>query len=269
MTRQHWPLALIAAAVLAGSGCVSCGNKGYALAHDAGPDCELPESQRNRVYVFAVGGLNPAGMMALDSLRLKLNELGYAKVASGQTLHTLWMAGEMRRIHAEEPDAVFVVIGTESGTDSAARLAEKAIAEGLPVTALVLLDAEGKTPAPNLGVRTLTVGNGYGNATTTGFESVVVPDVGRYGLLTDPRTVQAVGRVLNEIAASVPISNITVPAEWSYPHAPHMRPEVRHPTNTEWSYLFDQPGGTTRAIGEAVPVIAANPTPDSVSTRRP
>lgn len=269
MTGQRWLIAGILASLMAGSGCVSCGSKGFGLARDAGPTCDLPECQRNQMYIFAVGGLNPAGAMALDSLRLKLNEQGFAKVASGQTIHTWWMTREMRRIHAEEPEAVFVIVGAESGGSSAAKLAEKALTEGLPVGAVVLLDAEGRTPASPPGVRTLTVG-GFGGATTAGTESVVVPDVGRYGLLTDPRTIEAVARVLNEVAATIPLPATQVVAEWSYPHAPEMRPLVEMNTNPEWAFLFDEPGGATRAITDPLPIFATKPTAGTqTSARRP
>src|SRR5262249_47687126 len=148
---------------------------------------------------FAVGGMNPAGARALDALRLKLNEQGFAKVATGPTVWTGWMAGEMRRIRAAEPDAVFVIVGADSGGLAAAKLAGKAVADGLPVAAVVILDPLGKTPAPGLGVRTLTVG-GYGS----GAESVSIPDATGYSLLTDPRAVEAVTRVLTEVAAGTP-----------------------------------------------------------------
>lgn len=268
MTRQLWLLTAVVVGLLTGSGCVSCGSKGYGLARDAGPECDIPECQRNQVYVFAVGGLNPAGAIALDSLRLKLNELGFAKVASGQIVHTPWMASEMRRIHAEIPDAVFVIVGTESGGPSAVKLAEKAAAEGLPLVAMVFLDADGKTPAPQLGVRTLTVGSGYGVANSTAVESMSVPNVGRYGLLTDPRTVEAVGQVLKEAALAIPYTGPSELTEWSYPHAPEMRPSVEIGKNIEWAYLFDYHGGNSRAITESVPVLAAKPSQTITTSAR-
>ena len=46
---------------------------------------------------------------------------------------------------------------------------------------------------------------------------------------------------------------------WSYPHAAPLRPEVDPGRDMEWDYLFDQPGGMTRAIGAGIPVIAAKP----------
>lgn len=270
MNRQGW-LALILVAILVGStGCVSCGSRGYGLALDASPDCEVPDYQRNQTYIIAISSWNPAGIVALDSLRLKLHEKGFAKVATGQTWHTPWMIAEMRRIASTNPDAVFVILGCESGAASAARLAENAIAQGLPVGALVLLDADGTTTAPRLGVRTLTIGSGYGAAATTALESVVIPDTTRIGLLTDARTVDAVTRVLNEIAMTIPMESTVVTTGWDYPHAPADRPVIAIGNHVEWSYLFDQPGARVAAIGERVAASEGSPTaPATTAVRRP
>ena len=145
MTRQRWVFAGIAAILLAGSGCVSCGHRGYQLARVAGTSCELPACQRNQVHVFAMSGLNPISVMALDGLAEELHRQGFAKVATGQTIHAGWMAREMRRIRNDESDAVFVVVGFESRA-AAVRLAEKAAAEGLPVSGVVVIDSKERRP---------------------------------------------------------------------------------------------------------------------------
>ena len=84
-----------AVVLLAGPGCVCCGDKGYAIANETGAQCEVPVCQRNQVYVFAVGGMNPAAVMALDSFREDLNRQGFAKVGTGQSIHAWWMARQM------------------------------------------------------------------------------------------------------------------------------------------------------------------------------
>ena len=146
MIGKRWLVAGVVAILLVGSGCVSCGNKGFAAAREVGPECELPACQRNQVYVFAVSGMNPAGIVALDTLREELNRQGFAKVGTGQPVHAWWMAREMRRIRAQEPEAVFVLLGSESGAAVAAKLAERAAADGLPVAAVVYLDADARWP---------------------------------------------------------------------------------------------------------------------------
>jgi hypothetical protein len=194
------------------------------------------------VYVFAVGGMNPAEMMALESLRGELARQGFAKVATGQTVQTVWMAQEMRDIRAHEPDAVFVVLGSGSGAPAAARLAGRAQAKGLPVAAVVLLGAEGSTAATDLGVRTLTLG---GN--------------GRFATTVSPETVGAVSQLLQEVAQAAPPPAVEHVAGWWYPDAPPARPFVDPGTDGDWAFLFDQPGTVPLAISDAPPAAVTNP----------
>src|SRR5437868_15108129 len=119
MTGKTWLLAGVAATLLAGSGCVSCGYDSCGRAYERGPDCDTPTCQRDQVYVFAVGGMNPAAMLALESLREELNRQGFAKVGTGQVIHTWWMARQMREIRAHDPDAAFGILGSESGAPAA------------------------------------------------------------------------------------------------------------------------------------------------------
>jgi hypothetical protein len=274
MIGRRWLTAGVLGILLAGPGCVCCGNKGYRAAREVGPHCDLPDSQRNRVYVFAVGGVAPPGVHALDALRARLNENGFAKVATGQCFHSEWMAREMRDILTHEPDAVFVLLGCESGCHTAVRLAERANADGLPVVGVVLIDPHGKTRPPAWGVRTLAVGAGYADAAGPGLTTVPAPDAGRFILPTDPRTVTAVIALLNDIAAGIPLPSIGEPAEWGYPYATPPRP-VLGPGDAmaEWAFLFEQPGNvqaivdpgrTATAVPSAapsVPLAASPPAP--------
>ena len=125
MTRPWGRFAGVAAILMTASGCMMCGYSGYHHARQAGPECELPVCQRNGVYVFAMGSLNPISVVALDGLRAHLNRQGYAKVATGQTIHAGWMNREMRRIRDAEPEAHFIVIRFESAGPVAVRLAER------------------------------------------------------------------------------------------------------------------------------------------------
>jgi hypothetical protein len=249
---------LIAATVvilLAGSGCETCGSKGFGVAYEAGPNCEVPTCQRNQVYVFAVCGVNPLESLALDHLREELNKQGFSKVASGHTVFAYSMASQMRQIHAENPDAAFIIIGSETGAPTAVRFAEKAVADGLPVAAFVLLDRDGHTALPNLGVRTIAIG-GPGAATSATGEAVVVAGTGRFTLASDMRTADVITRLLNEIAWTIP-QTVQVENEWSYPHTPPARPMLDPGPHVDWAFLFDEPGGVTRAINESAPVVTS------------
>jgi hypothetical protein len=264
MTGQRWLLANVAAIVLASSGCMTCCHDGYHLAREVGPECELPTCQRNDVYVFAISSLNPISIVALDGLREQLNRQGFAKVATGQTIHTGWMAREMRRIRDTEPDAIFVIVGFESGRPAAVALADKVAAQGIPVSGVIVIGTEGTAPPSRQGLRVLALGKVEEMATANA-EPVPVGNVASYGLATDARTVEAVGNLLKEIASTAPISVVAEVAEWSYPHAPPMR-EVGDPArDPEWSFLFDQYAAATQP--PATPPPPAPPTLTTPITR--
>ena len=261
MTGKRWLVAGVVAILLAGSGCVCCGNRSYAVAHEMGAECEVPTCQRNQVYVFAVSGMNPAGVVALDSLREELNRQGFAKVGTGQTVHAWWMAREMRRIRTHEPDAVFVIVGSEAGGPAAVGLAEKAKADGLPVAAVVLLDADGQTspPAPSSGTRTMTIGLASEVPSAFGVEWVAVPGVDRFALPTDTDTVATLTALLNDVARNGVPPTVEHVMGWWYPGAPPARPVVDPGLDPQWAFLFDHAGVVPSPLGERESVIVAAP----------
>jgi hypothetical protein len=229
MSGKRGIIAGVVAILLSGPGCVCCGNKGYGLAYHAAPDCDLPACERNRVYVFAVGGATPGAVAALDTLREELNRKGFAKIATGQTIHTGWMLAQIRKLRVDEPEAVFVVVGADGGASPAVTLAEKAAAEGLPVAGVAVV-GEGVRPPSSAGLAGVVIGTSTDDAVT----------------------VESLARYLSETALATTAPRVTVePLEWEYPHAPAMRPTGDPAHGAEWAYLFDEPGCRTRAINES------------------
>lgn len=261
MIGQWGRFAVVAMILAAGPGCMICGHSGYHHARQAGPECELPVCQRAGVYVFAMSSLNPISVVALDGLREQLNRQGYAKVATGQTIHAGWMHREMRRIRDVEPEAQFIVIGFESAGPVAVRLAERAASEGLAVGAAVVIDSSGNPPPQSASVRVLAIGEWDGAGTV---DSASAPDVATHGLATDSHTIEAVGGLLNEVAGLIPIAPTTEVAEWTYPHAPPLRAMVDPALAPEWSFLFDPDAPVVTAppahAPPAVPALPAAPT---------
>ncbi len=253
MTRR---LALAAAALTLlslGVGCVNSGATAYGLAFGAASDSELPAARRNKVHVFALTGCNPLDVYAAESLGNELNRLGFAKFGLVPATHASWALDEMRCIQKHVPDAVFVLLGIGPGATTATGIADKARSSGLALAALVLIDANGRAdPSPD-GVRVLAVCREvcqHGNRPEAAAGSIVVPARTRIGLVTDPRTVASVVRVLSEIAACVPLPAVEVPCRWEYVHAPAPRPLSAPGHPGDWHFLFDQPGVGVRPIRE-------------------
>lgn len=268
MTGRTWLCTSVVAMVALASGCVATGHEGAKLAREAGPSCETPLENRNQVYVFVVGGNNPIEWMGLDKFREGLNARGFAKVATGPSVYSGWMASEMKRIHKEQPEAVFVIAGLDSAAEAAVKLSEKAAGDGIPMQGVVIVDASGKTPAPNVSARTLMVGANYGILTNTNAEHLVITAPGEMGLSAEPRTIGEVVAMLNEIAISnPPPPKPEAPLTSVYPFAPDIELTLDHKLDSEWSFLFDQPGGMTRKIDEPIDLRISAITSTQVSSQ--
>jgi hypothetical protein len=252
MTGKRALVAVGAAVLLTGSGCATCCHESAKLALDAGPTCDIPVCQRQKVYVFLVNGLVPCAPGGLAGLRDQIAAAGFPKTATGHILHAGWLAEEMRRTHADDPCARFVVIGYDLGGSLAARLAVDAAAEGLPVDALVLLDPTGKTPVTGPGVRTILVRSAAGGAAVPHSETVYISDAGHFGLPSHPVTVGVVCELLTEAAEKVALPPPLPLLEPSFEHAPIPLPMPRPVPDGDpaWNFLLDQTGGVTPPLPE-------------------
>jgi hypothetical protein len=239
MKAQRGLIMSAVATLFLGTGCFSCGHQGYGLARDAAVLCDLPSCQRNQVYLFAMSGVNPISMLALDSLREQVNRNGFAKVATGQTIHASWMAREMQRIHSEDPQAVFVVLGYESAAPAAQRLSEQAQALGLPVGGLVVITTDAQADMHSSEGRTLLISSSPPCFSSPLVELTLVPEVTSFGLASHARTIAAITNLLSDLAAAMPIVVVEEVTGWEYPHAPPMRAMGDPSRNPDWLYLFD------------------------------
>ncbi len=244
MSGRHGLIASVVGILLAGSGCVSCGGNGYGAARQAGPDCEALTCQRNQVYVFAMCGVNPLEMIALDTFRDQLNAKGYSKVATGQIVHAIWMASEIKRIRTEEPNAAIVIVGVEGGASTAVRLAEKVGANGSAVAGVVVFDRRGGNRSTTNGQRFLTIAN--------------------HAISAD-ESVALVADLLNEVAHTTVQPAVVEMTSWDYEFAPEPRPLTDPGHNPEWAFLFDD--SIPMKLGTSlVPAVAATSKPQMNAT---
>ena len=263
MRGQFWLIGAVLATIIANTGCVSDCHKTYQTAWERGAGCELPTPCRSRVYVFMLHGVTPSTDCGLETLRMKLAEGGFAKVATGELVHAWWVASEIKDIRKCDPEARFVLIGYDLGCAAAVPLARDLVAKGVPVDAVVLLDPVGPMPAQGCGVHTLLFASGASTTTAPHTGRVIVPDASHFGLPTHPTTVAVVTALLKDIAARNCHPTIESVPAWDYKYAPEMRPEVTvQKPGGEWDFLSDQPGvplpiGTIAV--ERQPVMTAAP----------
>src|SRR5262245_6086083 len=157
----------------------------------------------------------------------------------------------IRRIHSAGPSARFVVLGYDLGGPAATRLATHALAAGVPVDALVLLDPVGKLDTTGCPVRTLLLNSTAAVAPIPDSQSVLIPDAGHFKLPTHPQTVALIVELLAEVAAQVGEGEVIGPViEWPYEDAPPLRviPVPDPDAPPEWNFLIDLPGNHTERL---------------------
>ena len=243
MTGKKWLAAVGVGVLLAGSGCVTCCHKAAKTTLEVGPACDVPLCDRQHVYVVMVNGATPAMPCGLEGLRDKLAEAGFAKVYCGQLYHALWFEWEMARVHECDPAARFVLVGYDFGGPVAAGMARAALAKGIPVDAVFLLDPVGKVQMGGCATRTILVRSGACPEASPHTESVAAAGANHFTLPTHPQTVASVCGVLKEVAVRVEHAE-GYTTEYGYDHAAPPR-AVSPPAGEvapEWLFLYEKPG---------------------------
>jgi len=166
---------------------------------------------RVHVHVFVINGLDPANVSNLTGMCSWLRDSGYPHVYFRQLPCVFYAGRQIERIHGEDPEARFVLIGYSMGVSAARHLAQRAKAAGIPIDTLICMDAcsLNSIPTPH--------GDDAGrvvNVMTNGFllvlETDPVPDaenireegVRHLALPSDPEMLGLLQRELDRVAAA-------------------------------------------------------------------
>jgi len=190
-----------------------------------------------------VHGLDPLNVSNLSGVRDYLHQLGFTKTYYGQLYHAWWFEKELHRIHHEDPEAHFVLIGFSYGANVVRHLAHSAQREDIPVDLLVYLGGNTLENIPDDQpenashiVNVLASGFIWNGATFDRAENIHVTDVWHFGSPSHPRTLEALGRGMALVAESLPVPQGTTHAD---DLGPTPRPVVTQPRTrrTEWDFL--------------------------------
>jgi len=249
--RRHWyghrlPGLVLAAAALAGmSGCMS-------FLHPIDPVApeqytafkSVPSPSRGHVYIFMVHGLDPLDYANLAGVRDYLHALGFHKIYLGQLYHTLYFDGEILRLHKEDPQAHFVLIGFSFGANMVRYLANSAKNEGIPIDLLFYLGGNTlhNEPAdqPDNALKVVNIlasGCIWNGVTMDRAENISVPDVYHFGSPSHPGTLEVLRRELAVVAERVsklPLPSLAPPLLTPLPEPP-LPPQTG--SHGEWDFL--------------------------------
>jgi hypothetical protein len=141
--------------------------------------------------------------------------LGFEHSSFGQVYDFLYFEEEIRRIHREDPEARFVLVGFSLGANVIMDMTQSLLADDITIDLLVYLagDTLRNTPEcrPENARRILHItsasgvwlpGGLFDGAGLDGADNVWLEDVGHFDVPTHPRTLAALACGLAEVAAA-------------------------------------------------------------------
>jgi len=215
------------------------------------PCQNVPQCSRGQVYVFLVNGIDPLNCANLTGVRDYLHQLGFSKTYYGQLYHGPRFTRELRRLHLEDPEARFVLIGFSMGANVVQRMAEHARNDGILVDLAVYLDRTNVfmdvTNQPENIDRVVNVvandcfckAKELANA-----ENIKLSDIWHFGAPTHRQVLEMLARELTMVSAGVPIVHVSEPAPFLDPDAastPRALPPAASAEHDAWDFLKPRP----------------------------
>jgi len=213
-----------------------------------GHPCGAPQGSRNRVYVFLIHGVDPLDFANLCGVREHLLAEGYVKTYYGQFYCAPWFVHEIRRIHKDDPEARFVLLGFSLGANMARDVAHAVDKDHIPIDLLVycggntLHNVPRDRPCNALRiVNILACGCIWNGDHLDGALNLQYDDVFHFGSPAHPVTLQTLDEQLEQVAARVPL---VLPEAGPLPDEPRGRPAFPGVVEPPETALPDLPSPT-------------------------
>jgi hypothetical protein len=142
--------ALLAIAYVAsGSVCFAQTNSVPARTVAARSACQaVPQADRDHIHVFLINGLDPLSSGNFRGVAEQVRRLGFQHVNYGQMYNQPSMRREVIRIHQQDSQAKFVVVGYSFGANLAASLTRAVQTDGVAIDLLVYLAGDTMSNSP-------------------------------------------------------------------------------------------------------------------------
>ncbi len=207
----------------------------------------LPRCCKDHVHIFLLNGLDPMNYGNLTGLRDYVQSLGFHQTYYGQIYHYWWFQSQIRRIHREDPEAHFVLVGFSVGVNLADFLARSLKPEGVYFDAIVFLSGNHplapmpSEPPANAGrvVNILADGLMGSWGERDWAEDIRLAGSWHFDTPSHPETLQALAEVLDQVGEAVPEVISEPPpglAEFQEPTPRAVRPQVSAKRD-EWDFL--------------------------------
>jgi hypothetical protein len=210
--------------------------------------CKMaPKCARDHVYVFFVHGMDPCDCANMTGLRDYIQSLGFSKTYYGQMFHTWHFETEVAKIHKEDPEARFVLVGFSFGANFVRDICQSANKEGISVDLLVYLGGNTLSDCPKdqpeNACRILNIlasGCIWNGDTMQHAENIQETGVWHFGSPTHPHTLETLANELAIVVARVPVPELKDPPPLPTDEtAPRPRPvqAMKPAPRDEWDFL--------------------------------
>jgi hypothetical protein len=206
--------AALAAALIAAPGCLSFLHPVDPPAKElAAPCAAFPACCRSHVYFVLVHGADPLDAADLEGLNDWVRSLGFTKTYFGQMYHAPYFEKEIRRIHREDPDARFVLMGFSLGANMVRDIAVAVKSDDITIDALIYCGGNSLGNAPsNRPENALAVfhiltqyGSDWMGVPLDGADNMRLADAYHFGSPTHLYTREVLARELGAAAERVPV----------------------------------------------------------------
>jgi hypothetical protein len=216
----------------------------------------VPQEARNHVHIFFIHGMDPFDWANLSGVCEYVHSLGYIKTHYGQLYHVWQFKEDLRRVHHEDPDARFVLIGFSFGANMVRNVAHDANAEHIPIDLLIYLGGNTLKDCPEDKpdnalhiVNILATGCIWNGDHLEGADNLNYGDVWHFGSPSHPKTLEVLAEELVKVAARVSVVVQEAPPWYPGEQAPTPRPVTpsRASPRDEWDFLLPRGPGEEAA----------------------
>ncbi len=210
--RLPFPLLFLGLS-LAG-GCTTCRHTAFAESLKPVEQVRVLAPARAKVYAFLMNGADVLELYGFGELPQVLTCAGFPKIYYAQRSDREWFRKELHRLHREDPDARFLLVGFGSAADQIQELACQVSREEIPLDAVVYIDPIGANGdlTQNVPYRALILKSHHlrGAPRLKAPEAVTVNEVGHIALSEHPATLQTLIDLMTESALKVPLPDTAI-----------------------------------------------------------
>jgi hypothetical protein len=207
----------------------------------------LPECSRNKVYIILAHGHDILDCANLDGVEDNVRKLGFIKTYFGPWYEGKYFAEEIRRLHKEDGERRFVLIGVGHGCSTVRAVAAAVQPDHIGIDLVVYVSGCPKEDSKQDRLQNVEkviniqskCGVPAGSSPDHG-QHVVYPEVGTLAAPTHPHTLDILAHELTAVACRVPVIVRMPPPDPFQTPTPHPVKEAPEGPRDEWDFLKPQ-----------------------------